>query len=140
MRRAILVSVLLTACGTQKVVVPMLAENNSGQTGLATLEEQKDGLHVDVVVKQIDEAVSQNVHFHTGQCGEISAKRLSLKFPEEGGNEIAMVPVAPQPDGGTVSANILKGVKLADVTDGGWVINVHDPRDSSLYTSCGNIR
>jgi CHRD domain len=139
MRRALVLLSLLSACGSQKVVISMLAENNSGQTGTATLEERRDGLHVTVVVRQIDGVEGQDVHFHTGQCGEISAKRLSLVLPEDERTELALAQVSPRADGGTVSENILK-VKLADVTDGGWVINVHDPRDRALYTSCGNIR
>lgn len=139
MRSGLILLLLLSACGTQKVVISMLAENNSGQTGTATLEEKRDGLHVTIAVKQIDGVEGQDVHFHTGQCGEISARRLSLTLPEEDRNELALAQVSPRPDGGTVSENVLK-VKLADVTDGGWVINVHDPRDRTLYTSCGNIR
>ena len=52
----------------------------------------------------------------------------------------ALVPLSPDDAGMAISDNLLPGVKYAQVGDGGWVINVHDPRDSTLYTSCGNVR
>jgi hypothetical protein len=130
---------VLCSCGGARLVVPMQAENNSGQSGTATLEDTAQGLRVDVVVKAIDEPGSQPVHFHRGQCGEISAKVLTLT-DDSMGNELVLAFVQ-ELDGGVVgSLNTLAGQKLDQFTDGSWVINVHDPRDNALYTSCGNIR
>jgi hypothetical protein len=139
MRRALLLLVL-AGC-TNQVVVPMLAENNSGQKGTATFEETQQGLKVVVKVTAIDDPRAQNVHFHMGQCGEISAKVLTLKpNPTTDDHELGLLPLSPDGAGMAISDNLLRGVTYATVGDGGWVVNVHDPRDPTLYTSCGNIR
>jgi hypothetical protein len=122
MRSALFALVLLAGCGETRLVVAMVAENNSGQSGTA---------------KPIDEPGNQLVHFHKGQCGEISGPQILFPNTER---PIALVPLTARDDGQVGSSNLLEGSKLEHFTDGTWVINVHDPRDRSLYTSCGNIR
>jgi CHRD domain len=137
MRSALFALVLLAGCGETRLVVAMVAENNSGQSGTATLEERGKGLSVELVLKPIDEPGNQLVHFHKGQCGEISGPQILFPNTER---PIALVPLTARDDGQVGSSNLLEGSKLEHFTDGTWVINVHDPRDRSLYTSCGNIR
>ena len=115
----------------------MQAENNSGQSGTATLTETEKGLTVVVKVKPLDVPATQALHFHPGQCGEIQAKVVAL-----GERGIGLVSFTGEKnDAGMLESTSgpFGGVKLKDFDEGTWVINVHDPRDASLYTSCGNL-
>ena len=129
---------LLAGCGETRLVVAMVAENNSGQSGTATLEEEGKALHVNLELKALEgETLPQKVHFHRGQCGEISTP--VIEYPGTS-KKVALELASVRDDGMVRSLNTLEGIKLGDVTDGTWVLNVHDPRDNSLYTSCGNVR
>lgn len=138
MRLLPLLLLALCACSPTRLVVPMQAENNSGQSGTATLEETGKGLTVTVVVRPLDEPAAQNLHFHPGQCGEIGGSVAAIR-----GHGASLTPF----DGKTNAGGMLEsksgpfdGLKLEHFEEERWVINVHDPRDPLLYTSCGNLQ
>lgn len=155
MRSALVSLVFLTACGPKQTLVVMNDQNNSGQSGYATLTEVGDKTDVLVMIHRSDFPVDQPVHFHPGRCGEIGVKRLDPRTspsPDTTGGELALgmpnlrdpanprgVDPAPANDGGVVYTRALLDVKTSLITSGDFVINVHDARDFALYVSCGNI-
>lgn len=144
MRRLLTIALLLSvACGTPALVVVMNSENNSGQSGTATLTETREGLKVEIVIRKANDDRLYPTHLHEGRCGEIgpalstlpnTTRSIVLDFMRDPSQYSAAS------DGGTLmSRTTLPDARLADISDGGWLINVHDPRDNSLYVSCGNI-
>jgi hypothetical protein len=134
---------LSLACGTPALVVVMNSENNSGQSGTATLTETRDGLKVEIVIRKANDDRPYLTHLHEGRCGEIGPALTTLP---DSNRSIGLDPVgAPskygvESDGGLLmSRTTLRDARLSDISDGGWLLNVHDPRDNSLYVSCGNI-
>lgn len=137
MRRLALV--LLCTCGPRTLVVQMTAENNSGQSGTATLTDQgkKTGVAIEIRRSVDPQVKRQAVHFHPGRCGEIDAKLA---------DDLAGLPDMQDPaefgkpsDGGTVYTEATISVPFTELTNGTNVINVHDARDFGLYVACGNI-
>ncbi len=120
------VLVLAAACGskTTELTVRLLDQENSGQSGIATLKA--DGPRTQVALR-IDAGPSaadpQPVHIHFGRCGD----RL-------GGVEHALSDIA----GGQSSS--LVEASLESLMDGNHAINVHKSySEIAIYTSCGNI-
>jgi hypothetical protein len=126
-------AVLALGCGSAPLEVTMNAENNSGQIGLATFTDRRDGLEVSITLEQGNDTSPQAVHLHTGRCGDISAKLL---VHPENGKELTLKLLE-----GGVSKTILKDVRLADLTRGKfeYVVNAHYSKDTTLYVSCGNL-
>ena len=134
---------LLLACGTPALVVVMNSENNSGQSGTATLTETREGLTIEIVIQKANDPRPYPTHLHEGRCGEIGPALSTLPNTDRS----IVLDFIRDPseynvatDGGTLmSRTTLPQARLSDISDGGWLINVHDPRDNSLYVSCGNI-
>lgn len=121
---------LLCACGPQELRVDMKSDNNSGQTGFATLTFQskdKFDVHIETSVP-IDGTGKQKAHIHTGTCGEVGPIVVGLTLLSE------------TADGGWGSdtANLSLS-SLPNFDHGGYLINVHDSTEPSLYVSCGEI-
>ena len=132
MRRALLLLVL-TSCGSSSLTIAMVQQNNSGQDGVATLTEKPEGLEILVTLDRSTVEGSQTSHVHDGRCDNVGAITAGLP-------PISDKSEAPQTDGGFIFfRNTLMGKKLSDLRDGNHVINVHDPRENSLYVSCGEI-
>ena len=105
------------------VTITMAAGRDGNQTGSATLTDTAGGLQVVVnITPYSDPQASQLAHIHTGQC------------PNVGGVANALTSIV-----NGQSTTTLSGVTLASVQTGGFAINVHDPNNPALYTSCGNI-
>lgn len=105
------------------VTITMAAGRDGNQTGTATLTNTAGGLQVVVnITPYSDPQASQLAHIHTGQC------------PNVGGVANALTSIV-----NGQSTTTLSGVTLASVQTGGFAINVHDPNNPALYTSCGNI-
>jgi hypothetical protein len=111
------------ASAQSPVTVTMAAGRDGNQTGTATLTDTSGGLQVVVdITPHSDPAASQLAHIHNGQCPNVGSVAHTLT-PIVNGQ----------------STTTLSGVTLASVQTGAFNINVHDPADPSMYTSCGNI-
>ncbi|MFZ5470963.1 MAG: hypothetical protein ACOZIN_16165 [Myxococcota bacterium] len=119
---------LLVGCGPTQVVVTMNAENNSGQSGLATLTDKGDKTRVEVSLDVSTDPGPQPVHIHEGRCGEIGGKVL-------GGTGMAQLTLN---EGNLVSDSEI-AVPLSKLLGGTHAINAHFSADLDLYVSCGNI-
>lgn len=108
------------------VVVTLNSQNDSEQTGTATLAENEDGqLVVTIQVSGGEFTDPQPAHIHVGSC------------PTPGAVEYPLTNVV---DG--YSITMLDGLTIADVSGvtGGLAINVHkSAAESSVYTACGDI-
>lgn len=106
------------------VTIKMVAQNDSGENGTATLTQVADGVRVSVKLDGTPKDVPQPTHIHVGNCGHIN------KAPE--------YPLASTTNGESLST--VKGVQLADLLKGTYAINVHKSgTDLGTYVSCGNI-
>jgi hypothetical protein len=131
MRGSWLLLCLLAACGPNEVRVTMNPDNNSGQAGFAVLTQTgAKKLRVVVETSAPDLATDQRAHIHEGTCGEIGPIRAGL-------SDLKALPEKPGRFGSTTD---VEGLDLEELSTGEWAINVHDPRDNAVYTSCGEIR
>jgi hypothetical protein len=106
------------------LTVKMVPQNDSGESGTATLTEVADGVRVAVKLDGAPKDVPQPTHIHVGNCGHIN------KAPE--------YPLANTVNGEGVAT--VKGVTLADLLKGTYAINVHKSgTEIATYVSCGNI-
>jgi hypothetical protein len=122
MRALISVLVLATACGGATVTVPMAAENNSGESGTATLKDL--GNNQTQVVISLSTGIDtglQAAHIHQGTCANVGTIIYGLTSVD-GGQSTS-----------TVSA------KLSDLQGGQYIVNVHNSVNFSTYVSCGVI-
>ena len=129
-RPLLALATLLCACGPQELRVDMKSDNNSGQTGFAivTLKGQgKFDVHIETTTP-IDGTGKQKAHIHTGTCGEVGPIVVGLTL------------LSQTADGGWGSDSTdLPLTALPNFDEGGYLINVHDSTESSLYVSCGEI-
>ena len=144
-RSALLCAVAGLACAPAQVTVVMNAQNNSGQSGIATLTDLGGTTRVVVLIRRSEFGESQPIHLHTGRCGEIgprtsmSPRGTTVGLPELVPAHPSTMPGVPQTDGGFAATSADVDFSLKELTTGDWVINVHDKQDFSLYVSCGNI-
>lgn len=128
---ALLALSVWSACGPRELRVTMNADNNSGQTGFAIIEDRGAKIFVTVETSAPDffGGSGQHIHIHEGNCGEVGQIRAGLG---------KMMPLPDQPDrfGTTMEA----ALPLKTFQTGEWLINVHDERDPLIYVSCGEIR
>lgn len=103
------------------VTVPLAAQNDSGQSGTATLTA--DGNQTRVVIDLANSpAGPQPAHIHTGTCATLGGVAFNLEFPRDGKS--------------TSTVN----TPLSALQTGGFAINVHkSPQEASVYVACGNI-
>ena len=136
MRRALLFTALL-ACGRPSHTIAMHAQNNSGQDGTATFVDLGGGkIDVTEVLKSSTFPGPQASHIHAGHCDDLREIQFPI-FALDGGE--ANDPFAS--DGGTIAfhAVIAPPNGWNGIFDGDHAINAHDPRDNSLYVSCGDL-
>ena len=118
-----------TSCGNipteaEALTIAVDAENESGQSGWATLTARGD--QTDVVLYIAPGALATElVHIHSGRCG---ADTL-------GGVEHGLTSFI---DGSGVSATTVDA-PLSGLRTGGFAINSHKKGEPGVYTSCGNI-
>lgn len=143
MKRFALVGLLCAACGPAQLTVVMNAQNNSGQSGTATLTDLGGRTRVVVVIHKSGFDENQPIHLHTGRCGEIGPradlKNMTLGLGDLRPADPKSMPGVPATDGGFAATSADVEMSFKDLTTGDWVINVHDALDFSLYVSCGNI-
>jgi len=104
------------------ITIPLAAQNNSGETGSATLTQLPDGVSVVVALKGAPD-IDQPSHIHVGFCGHDTAVAHGLSNTVAG-NGTTIVP----------------GVTLAALLKGEFSINVHkSSAEMGAYVACGNI-
>ena len=105
------------------VTVKLAPQNNSGESGTATLTEEGGKTKVAVSVTGQPAGVAQPMHIHKGTCDKLDPK------PTYG---------LPSLINGKSQATV--DVSLADLQKGGYAINGHkSAQEVSTYVYCGAI-
>lgn len=103
------------------VTIALTQQNNSGQSGTATLSVDGDQTRV-VIDLANSPAGPQPAHIHTGTCATLGGVAFNLEFPRDGKS--------------TSTVN----TPLRAIQTGGFAINVHkSPQEFSVYVACGDI-
>lgn len=105
------------------VTVKLVAQNNSGQNGVATLMPEGDKTKVVIEIPNAPTDVAQPAHIHLGSCDKLDkAPKWNLEAVK-GGRSVTMVPVS-----------------LDTILKDRTAINVHkSAAEAQIYVSCGNI-
>ena len=113
-----------TMAAPQSIQVTLLAQNGSGEHGIATLVQQSDGVHITIQLKGEPSGLAQPMHIHSGKCAHINpVPAYALK------NVV----------GGT-STTVVSGISLKDLLAKPYAINVHkSANDLGTYVACGEI-
>lgn len=109
---------------SHEMSVALIALNNSGLKGTATIKDNAEGKAVVSIVLPTDVATAKHpAHIHVGSCATPGAVKYPLSAVVGGKSETVL----------TVSSkDILSGVPL--------MINVHkSAEEASVYVSCGDI-
>ena len=111
-----------SAASAQETKVKLDAQNNSNETGSATLTPAGDSTKVVLEVKGAEG--TQPTHIHKGTCAQLDPKPA---FP--------LSPVVNGKSETTVKAS------MKDLTTGGYAINGHkSAQDLKTYVFCGDIK
>ena len=104
--------------------VQLAAQNNSGQSGTATLEDMAGGkTRVTIQISGGAAGVAQPAHVHEGTCANLNA---TPKYP------------LTSVQGGRSETTI--DTTVAELTSKQYAINIHKSgQEASTYVSCGNI-
>jgi hypothetical protein len=114
-------AMMMKGAGT---TLKLAAQNGSGETGTATLTQVGDDVKVVVSMTGGNAAGPQPIHIHDGTCAKLDPKP---KYP-----------LTTVQDG--KSTTTVKGVKLADLMNGDYAINVHkSTTEIATYVACGDI-
>ncbi len=127
---ALVLLVVLLACGPRTLKVTMNPDNNSGQSGFANLTEVSGTrTRIQVSIGASDVPALENAHVHFGHCGNIGAIWVPI-------NQLG-----PDPADTTLfSSDTTVDAGFSELTTGAYALNVHDSRDNGLYVSCGDLR
>ncbi|MDB5026555.1 MAG: hypothetical protein JWO66_244 [Candidatus Eremiobacteraeota bacterium] len=103
--------------------IRLAAQNNSGETGTATLYDGAKGLIVKLRTSG-GEAVDQPAHIHKGTCEKLDPKpTYPLKAVHDGQSETTV-----------------EGVTIAQLQKSPYAINVHkSAKEAAVYVSCANL-
>jgi hypothetical protein len=105
------------------VTVTLEAQNNSGETGTATLTPQGDKTKVVILLSNAPAGVVQPAHIHLGTCDKLDKAPKWKLEPLKNGQSTTVVPA---------SLDTILKEKTA--------INVHkSAAEIQVYVSCGNI-
>ncbi|HWC01775.1 MAG TPA: hypothetical protein VHF87_03310 [Methylomirabilota bacterium] len=105
------------------VTVALTPQNNSGESGTATLTESGQKTKVTVAITGAPAGVGQPLHVHKGTCANLDPK------PAYGLTTLT---------GGKSDTTI--DVPLSQLQSGGFAINGHkSAQDVKTYVFCGNI-
>ena len=111
-----------SVASAQETTVKLEAQNNSNETGTATLTPAGDSTKVVLDVKGAEG--TQPTHIHKGTCSQLDPKPA---FP--------LSPVVNGKSETTVKAS------MKDLTSGGYAINGHkSAQDLKTYVFCGDIK
>lgn len=111
------------AMDAAEVTVNLLEQNDSGESGTATLKEVNGKVMVSVKTTGSAADVAQPAHVHVGTCPEVGAVKYPLTSVVNGVSETELT---------ATMADIKAGLPFG--------INVHKSQtQASLYTVCGDI-
>ena len=134
--RTPLLFLVLAGCG-QSLTIAMVQQNNSGQDGFAVLTEAGELVEIEVKIKRSNVDGNQTSHVHEGRCDNVGKIAAGIRMANP--LEISNKANTAELDGELLVFKTQLQTPLSALRDGKHVINVHDARDSSLYTSCGEI-
>ncbi|KKW20050.1 MAG: Cu-zn Superoxide dismutase [Parcubacteria group bacterium GW2011_GWA2_51_10] len=105
------------------ITVALNTQNNSGESGTATLTDSGGKTIVTLALSGAPEGTAQPAHIHTGSCANIGGVLYPLVFPVNGVSETTL----------DVSLDvILSQLPLA--------LNVHkSPDEVNVYVACGDL-
>ena len=119
---AVAVVALVSGASAQDKTVDLKAQNNSNESGTATLTSAGESTKVVLDVKGAEG--TQPTHIHKGTCDKLDPKPA---FP--------LSPVVNGKSETTVKAS------MKDLTSGGYAINGHkSAQDLKTYVFCGDIK
>ena len=106
----------------KKAVVVLSAQNNSGESGTATLEDMDGKTKVSIELAGAPANTPQPAHIHVGECKNPGVVKYPLSNVVDGKSESVL----------DVPLNDLRGPQ--------YVINVHkSAKEAKVYVSCGEI-
>jgi len=98
-------------------------QNNSQETGTATLTEDNGSTTVVLNLTGAPKGVAQPAHIHTGSCANLGDVKYPLNTPTDG-----------------TSSTVLDGTTIADLLASPMAINVHkSTTEVNTYIACGDI-
>ena len=105
------------------ITVQLTPQNNSGESGTATLTEEGTKTKVTVAVTGAPAGVAQPLHVHKGTCAQLDPKpAYGLAALTDGKSETTI------------------DVSLATLQAGGFAVNGHkSAKEVSTYVFCGNV-
>ncbi len=105
------------------VTVPMQIQNDSGESGSATLSAEGNKTRVVIQLSGAPDGVAQPAHIHAGTCGNLERAPKYGLTDVMNGNSTTLVPA-----------------DLATVMSGTHGIAVHKSKDEmKTYVACGNL-
>jgi Cu/Zn superoxide dismutase len=131
LRWALAVAAVLALSGTgsgaarvaESVTVQLTPQNNSGESGTATLTEEGTKTRVAVAVTGAPAGVAQPLHVHKGTCAQLDPRPAYGLAALTGGKSETTIDVS-----------------LAALQAGGFAVNGHkSAADVSTYVFCGAI-
>ncbi len=117
------IAALESLINPKSATVTLSAQNNSGESGTATLKEDSGKVKVTLDLTGAPADVMQPAHIHMGSCATLGAVKYPLTFPTNGKSET------------------LLDVKWTDLKAGlPLALNVHkSPAESTVYVACGDL-
>ena len=107
----------------ERVTVTLSEQNNSGESGVATIIESVGGVLVVLDLIGAPDGIAQPAHVHFESCANIGGVKYPLTSPVNGYSETTL---------DISMADIQAGLPLS--------INVHkSDQEASVYVACGNI-
>lgn len=105
------------------LTIDLGAQNNSGETGTATLTPEGQKTKVVIEMSNAPAGVVQPAHIHAGTCDNLDKAPKWKLEPVKDGKSTTMVPVS-----------------LATILKDKTAINVHkSPTEIQVYVACGDI-
>jgi hypothetical protein len=112
-----------TSGSNAPMTVTLTPQNNSGESGTATITPSGDGVVVKIDLKGEPSGVAQPAHIHTGTCANLGGVYKPLTSVSNG-----------------QSTTTISGLTTADLMKGTYAINVHkSASEIQTYVACGNI-
>lgn len=109
---------------TKPMTVTLAEENNSAQSGTATLEEKNGKVVVTLSLTGGSFTAAQPAHIHVGKCPDVGAVQYPLTSVVNGKSETTL---------DIDMKTLLSGLPLG--------VNVHkSAAEAKIYTACGDIK
>lgn len=105
------------------VTVTLESQNNSGQSGFATMVPEGNTTKVVIEIPNMPAGVAQPAHIHLGRCDKLDKEPKWNLQAVKGGRSVTVVPVS-----------------LDTILKQRTAINVHkSAAEAQIYVACGNI-